>query len=84
MKDIYFQAKVEMAKTLCTHGVGLPLISTATGLTLHQIKCELKKASKFKRRSRQLFNHSCQSFTSFHHHIMYKFVDIVAGIQASL
>ncbi|MEL0553192.1 MULTISPECIES: hypothetical protein [Klebsiella/Raoultella group] len=52
MKDIYFQAKVEMAKTLCTHGVGLPLISTATGLTLHQIKCELKKASKFKRRSR--------------------------------
>ncbi len=47
MKDIYLQSKLEMAKTLHTHGVELAHISVATGLTPSRLVTELKIADEF-------------------------------------
>lgn len=46
MKDIYFQSKLAMAKTLHSHGVDLLSISMATGLTRPRIMSELKLIAK--------------------------------------
>lgn len=47
MRDIYLQSKLEMAKTLHTHGVELAHISVATGLTPSRLVTELKIADEF-------------------------------------
>jgi hypothetical protein len=46
MKDIYVQSKLAMAKTLHSHGVSVPYIAVATGLTQRKIKSELKISVK--------------------------------------
>ena len=54
MKDIHVQSKVAMAKTLHAHGVNLPYIAVATGLTPRKIRSELKLAIKNKINKRKL------------------------------
>jgi hypothetical protein len=46
MKDIYVQSKLAMAKTLYSHGVSVPYIAVATGLTQRRIRAELKTTVK--------------------------------------
>ncbi|MBA7857427.1 glycine cleavage system protein T [Enterobacter cloacae complex sp. 2024EL-00215] len=54
MKDIHVQSKVAMAKTLHAHGVNLPYIAVATGLTPRKIRSELKLAIKNKINKRKM------------------------------
>ncbi|HDX4050710.1 TPA: hypothetical protein ROG05_003127 [Enterobacter soli] len=46
MKDIDVQSKLAMAKTLHSHGVSVPYIAVATGLTQRRIRSELKTTIK--------------------------------------